>query len=38
MGRARMGNDPCKSAIEQWNRVLDLKNLLVTDLAASIQR
>jgi choline dehydrogenase-like flavoprotein len=33
-GTARMGNDPKRSALNQWNQAHDCKNLLVVDGAA----
>ena len=36
VGTARMGNDPRKSVINNWNQTHDVKNLFVTDGAAFV--
>ncbi len=36
VGAARMGNDPRKSVLNNWNQAHDIKNLFVTDGAAFV--
>ncbi len=36
VGTARMGNDPRKFVLNNWNKARDVKNLFITDGAAFV--